>query len=126
MARVRAAAAYSGLKRDEYAAKVSGVSPSQIDLWRGKRATGAPPKTINDYERLAEAAGLPLAFFFTDFDAMADNLREDTPEEVRRYIEGDPIQRARERARAASRRLNESPQSSPSARHASGEEGERP
>ncbi|MCW3038124.1 MAG: hypothetical protein JWM31_29 [Solirubrobacterales bacterium] len=119
MARIRAALSYSKLKRDDFAAKV-GISPSQLDLWSGKRATGSPPKAVSDYERLASAANLPLSFFFTDFDAAGDSLRGDTPEEVRRYIEGSPTQRARARAQAAARRLDESRTASPSSRPAAG------
>lgn len=119
-ARVRAAMAYGNLTRAE-AARAMHISPGTLDRITGKRADSPRRPTAEELKRLAEACGMPFAWFWADLDRLdeiappdrapalyragaeaADRAARD--EEALRLAAGvDPAQATRPRTRRRSR-----------------------
>jgi hypothetical protein len=71
--RVRAAVAYSGLTSSEILNRLKGApqrSTTTLDRW--KREGFASTETPATIERFAEICDLPVAFFYADFNRLAE------------------------------------------------------
>lgn len=76
--RIVSARCYAGFSQQELAERI-GVSQSTIDRWedRGKFGQRAWLPVI------AQECGVPLAWFFADWDRLSEILADDTPDWVR-------------------------------------------
>lgn len=84
-ARIRAAQGYAGLDRKAMA-KVLNTTPATLDRKLRKRQE-VSALTWDDAWAVADATGLPLAFFAADFDRLHELVPDDVPLPASRVIE---------------------------------------
>lgn len=94
--RVRAAIAYAGMTREQFAQAI-GTSPPTLDRMTSK--TAPRQLSVEDMQRIARAAGVPPHWFTADFSLLdqiaafpppLNGERQDPPGDLGQSAEGSP------------------------------------